>query len=136
MKVRANLWVLIRSAETGEQLFGQNLMKFHYLNQLFPNKEMGIPKFYSRMLAYGSNEVVGRRLYCQSQDQKSLGRSSIAIIDGPSLAHSVFDELITGEHANEKAKCFYRYEAICRNFITWLDNLCSFGFEMYVRRDP
>lgn len=92
---------------------------------------MGIPGFYTRIQAYGSNEIIGQRLHDQSQ-KPAHSQGHIAIIDGPSLAHSLFEELIAGEQANEKAECFYRYNTICKNAIIWLDNLRSFGFGMYV----
>ena len=97
---------------------------------------MGIPHFFTRISAYGTDALIGVRSNNtatpdkdQHQDRKS--QSKLAIVDGPSLAHFLFDELTKGDHANDRAGCFYRYATIGEQAILWLDNLASFGWEMY-----
>jgi hypothetical protein len=100
---------------------------------------MGIPQFFTRIRAYGIDDVIGvRSVNAATQDQdrdqdqsQSHCPSKLVIIDGPSLAHFLFDELTKGEHANKRAECFHRYGTIGENAIHWLDNLVSFGWEVY-----
>lgn len=100
---------------------------------------MGPPGFFSRVRAYGTYEDIGRTTASteesQSQSQsQSQGQSTtpaiVAIIDGPSFAHFLYDKLIKDECANDKIETFYRYAELGEAAIKWLDNLCSLGFTM------
>ena len=89
---------------------------------------MGPPGFFSRVRAYGTNSEIGRTTTTAQQSQSQS--TKLAIIDGPSLAHFLYENLRKNERADEEAECFYRYGDLGEAAIKWLDNLCSFGFEM------
>ena len=95
---------------------------------------MGIPKFFSRVREYGTTNEIGRRSTTssanQSQSQSHCQSTKLAIVDGPSLAHFLFEQLSKEGHADLNAQCFYRYATVGEKAIEWLDNLRSFGFEM------
>ena len=95
---------------------------------------MGIQKFFSRVREYGATGEIGRRTTTssasQSQSHSHRQSTKLAIIDGPSLAHYLFEQLAKEEHADEKVQCFNRYATLGEMAIKWLDNLRSFGFEM------
>jgi hypothetical protein len=95
---------------------------------------MGIPKFFSRVREYGTTNEIGRYTTTssasQSQSQSHCQSTKLAIIDGPSLAHFLSEQLTKERPADEKIQCFYRYATLGEKAIKWLDNLRSFGFEM------
>jgi hypothetical protein len=99
---------------------------------------MGPPGFFSRIRAYGTNKEIGRTTTTaqesQGQNQShSHSRSQStkrAFIDGPSLAHFLYESLRENERADEEPECFYRYTDLGEAAVKWLDNLRSFGFKM------
>ena len=93
---------------------------------------MGIPKFFSRVREYGTTNEIGRRSTTSSasQSQSQCQSTKLAIVDGPSLAHFLFEQLSKEEHADLKAQYFYRYATLGEKAIEWFDNLRSFGFEV------
>jgi len=84
---------------------------------------MGIPGFASRMQAHGSTQVIGRKgEQCHSQ----------AIIDGPSLAHTLA-RLVQDRHAHDAGIApNVSYSEIGEAAVAWLENQESFGFKMCV----
>lgn len=81
---------------------------------------MGISRFASRIRDHGSVNVIGR---------KGESRNDHAIIDGPSLAHSLLGN--APEEGNDGSVMpRTSYDALGKAALAWLDNLQEHGFEM------
>lgn len=100
---------------------------------------MGIPKFFMRLRALGTHDIIGRNTGdSQSQNKSQDCQTTLAVVDGPSLAHFLYDELVKETYTSRDTECFFRYSILGRKAVKRLDNLCDFGFEMYERKhyDP
>ena len=120
---------------------------------------MGIPGFASRIRQYGVHEVIGRIPGDGTQGQAgdpsqgwpnntqflSLGPKSsklleshakatpvLAIVDGPSLAHAIYQACKKEQNANQSTDHSYSYAKIGKAAVDWLNRLCSYGFTMLV----
>lgn len=86
----------------------------------FSSGAMGISRFASRIRDHGSVNVVGR---------KGESRNDYAIIDGPSLAHSLL-----GDHPEQSKDGSIMplpdYTALGEMAVAWLDNLQEHGSNM------
>ena len=89
---------------------------------------MGIPKLYSRIRAYGTTNEIGRARTTSQESQSQSHR--IAIVDGPSLAHFLFEQLPEEDSTDMTIGCLADYAKLGQKAIAWLDNLRSVGFEM------
>lgn len=87
---------------------------------------MGIPNFLSRIRDYGVTERIGST----ATSSQSQINPTIAIIDGPSLAHYLCEQLIRDTSADLEVECFYNYDILGKRAVGWLNNLSNFGFEM------
>lgn len=83
---------------------------------------MGIPSFASRMRGYGAVDVLGRRGEPQNDG---------AVVDGPSLAHSLIQQTAGALQSNDGAIMpRYSYSALGAAAIAWLRSLEEYGFHM------
>lgn len=76
------------------------------------------------MRKYGCSRVIGRGL---------AKERTIAVIDGPSLAHSIFNSSDHTQSAGPEFAPHYDYADLGRSAVSWLDTLESHGFEVYAR---
>ena len=84
---------------------------------------MGIPRLSARLRSYATTKVVGR--------SGSTVSHSVAIIDGPGLAHYIYYRILDDPDAT-LADVTY---AVCvEATVQWLDALRSFGFVVYVEQ--
>lgn len=83
---------------------------------------MGIPGLASQLHKYGSYISIPQRKIERHQQ-------AVAIIDGPSLAHSLLGQG-KFETGKDGVVPHCDYQAIGRAAIAWLDNLRSYGFDM------
>lgn len=77
---------------------------------------MGIPGFASRIRARGTNLPIGQKGTDRSQSQLT-----IAIIDGPALAHFLFQSSQSGVHANSGIGPQFNYKSLGKAAIAWID---------------
>ena len=85
---------------------------------------MGVPGFASRMRQYGSYETIGRR-----KDEPTTR----AVIDGPSLAHHIFNVIKRDAAVGSGIVPQFDYAELGKATIRWLDELSQYGFDMYCR---
>ena len=85
---------------------------------------MGIPGFLSRMRQYGFDRTIGR---IESQEPE---QSTVAVVDGPSLAHFLFQSTRSVEISYSTVVAQFDYVEIGKAAITWLDRLQTFAFDM------
>lgn len=85
---------------------------------------MGIPRFASRMRSYGSVSAIGR---------KGEPRKDQAVVDGPSLAHSLLQQCPGDVDGSGAILPQVHYSKLGEAAVAWLDDLQSYGFSMSVR---
>lgn len=83
---------------------------------------MGIPRFAYRMRDYALTQIIGA--------ETITSQSQTAVIDGPSLAHFVFQTTKWDEKANSGIATQCNYADLGKAVIKWLDRLQLYGFEM------
>jgi hypothetical protein len=81
---------------------------------------MGIPGLASQLHKYGKYTSI-------QQTKAQTGQQTAAIIDGPSLAHSIY-HLGKYEVAKDGIVSQYNYDAIGKAAVAWVDRLRSYGF--------
>ena len=87
---------------------------------------MGIPRFAYRMQGYARTGVIG-------QAPEEPTKTRVAIIDGPSLAHSVYQTTRSDEPIGVRAYGgIVNYSGTAEAVITWLQLLEDHGFKMCV----
>lgn len=83
---------------------------------------MGIPGFASRIRHHGSISTLGR---------KGEHRGDHAIIDGPSMAHSLLHHAAAGAVKSKGAVMpRHSYSAIGEEAVAWVDTVAEHGFDM------
>lgn len=82
---------------------------------------MGIPGFASRIRSHGSVGTIGR---------KGEPRDDHAIIDGPSLAHSLLQSSEISGRSGGGILPSWSYSALGKAAVAWLDALQEHGFMM------
>lgn len=84
---------------------------------------MGIPRFAYRMRDYGVTECIG------SKDIETR-QTQVAVIDGPSLAHFVFQNSRYDDRIDKSIVTNCNYAALGEATMQWLDRLQLYGFKM------
>lgn len=81
------------------------------------------------MQACGLTTIIGSKSGRLVTDD-STSEAKFAVIDGPSLAHSLFNSNKVAERSNIGIATDYSYAALGKAAVDWLDQLQSHGFQM------